>query len=66
LNLIQVGDYMKRKLSTYFKGYILGLCIAFLLFTFILKKLIIENIIGIIIGTGIAFLLIYLFNKKRK
>ena len=55
---------MKRKLSTYFKGYILGLCIAFLLFTFILKKLIIENIIGIIIGTGIAFLLIYLFNKK--
>ncbi|EGT3731288.1 succinate dehydrogenase, partial [Clostridioides difficile] len=24
------------------------------------------NIIGIIIGTGIAFLLIYLFNKKRK
>ncbi|HAU4840622.1 TPA: succinate dehydrogenase, partial [Clostridioides difficile] len=24
---------MKRKLSTYFKGYILGLCIAFLLFT---------------------------------
>lgn len=57
---------MKRKLSTYFKGYILGLCIAFLLFTFILKKLIIENIIGIIIGTGIAFLLIYLFNKKRK
>lgn len=28
---------MKRKLSTYFKGYILGLCIAFLLFTFILK-----------------------------
>ncbi|MBH9796682.1 succinate dehydrogenase, partial [Clostridioides difficile] len=25
---------MKRKLSTYFKGYILGLCIAFLLFTF--------------------------------
>ncbi|EGT3768861.1 succinate dehydrogenase, partial [Clostridioides difficile] len=22
---------MKRKLSTYFKGYILGLCIAFLL-----------------------------------
>ncbi|WP_131014931.1 succinate dehydrogenase [Clostridioides difficile] len=50
---------MKRKLSTYFKGY-------FLLFTFILKKLIIENIIGIIIGTGIAFLLIYLFNKKRK
>ncbi|PBH39402.1 succinate dehydrogenase, partial [Clostridioides difficile] len=23
---------MKRKLSTYFKGYILGLCIAFLLF----------------------------------
>ncbi|PBG31381.1 succinate dehydrogenase [Clostridioides difficile] len=57
---------MKRKLSTYFKGYILGLCIAFLLFTFILKKLIIENIIGIIIGTGIAFLLIYLFNKNRK
>ena len=57
---------MKRKLSTYFKGYILGLCIAFLLFTFILKKLIIENIIGIIIGTGFAFLLIYLFNKKRK
>ncbi len=57
---------MKRKLSTYFKGYILGLCIAFLLFTFILKKLIIENIIGIIIGTGIAFLLIYLFTKKRK
>ncbi|MGX4563346.1 succinate dehydrogenase [Clostridioides difficile] len=57
---------MKRKLSTYFKGYILGLCIAFLLFTFILKKLIIENIIGIIIGTGIAFLLIYIFNKKRK
>ncbi|MBS1293667.1 succinate dehydrogenase [Clostridioides difficile] len=57
---------MKRKLSTYFKGYILGLCIAFLLFTFILKKLIIENIIGIIIGTGIAFLLIYLFNKKKK
>ena len=57
---------MKRKLSTYFKGYILGLCIAFLLFTFVLKKLIIENIIGIIIGTGIAFLLIYLFNKKRK
>ncbi|EGT2208109.1 TPA: succinate dehydrogenase [Clostridioides difficile] len=57
---------MKRKLSTYFKGYILGLCMAFLLFTFILKKLIIENIIGIIIGTGIAFLLIYLFNKKRK
>ncbi|MDX5665817.1 succinate dehydrogenase [Clostridioides difficile] len=57
---------MKRKLSTYFKGYILGLCIAFLLFTFILKKLIIENIIGIIIGTGIAFLLIYLFNKTRK
>ncbi|PBE13796.1 succinate dehydrogenase [Clostridioides difficile] len=57
---------MKRKLSTYFKGYILGLCIAFLLFTFIVKKLIIENIIGIIIGTGIAFLLIYLFNKKRK
>lgn len=57
---------MKRKLSTYFKGYILGLCIAFLLFTFILKKLIIENIIGIIIGTGIAFLMIYLFNKKRK
>ncbi|PBG83337.1 succinate dehydrogenase [Clostridioides difficile] len=57
---------MKRKLSTYFKGYILGLCIAFLLFTFILKKLIIENIIGIIIGTGIAFLLNYLFNKKRK
>ncbi|CCL11878.1 UNVERIFIED_CONTAM: succinate dehydrogenase [Clostridioides difficile] len=57
---------MKRKLSTYFKGYILGLCTAFLLFTFILKKLIIENIIGIIIGTGIAFLLIYLFNKKRK
>ncbi|EGT4601588.1 TPA: succinate dehydrogenase [Clostridioides difficile] len=57
---------MKRKLSIYFKGYILGLCIAFLLFTFILKKLIIENIIGIIIGTGIAFLLIYLFNKKRK
>ena len=57
---------MKRKLSTYFKGYILGLCIAFLLFTFILKKLIIENIIGIIIGTGIAFLLIYLCNKKRK
>ncbi|MDB0414102.1 succinate dehydrogenase [Clostridioides difficile] len=57
---------MKRKLSTYFKGYILGLCIVFLLFTFILKKLIIENIIGIIIGTGIAFLLIYLFNKKRK
>ncbi|PBG67035.1 succinate dehydrogenase [Clostridioides difficile] len=57
---------MKRKLSTYFKGYILGLCIAFLLFTFILKKLIIENIIGIIIGTGIAFLLIYLLNKKRK
>lgn len=57
---------MKRKLSTYFKGYILGLCIAFLLFTFILKKLIIENIIGIIIGTVIAFLLIYLFNKKRK
>ena len=57
---------MKRKLSTYFKGYILGLCIAFLLFPFILKKLIIENIIGIIIGTGIAFLLIYLFNKKRK
>lgn len=56
---------MKRKLSTYFKGYILGLCIAFLLFTFILKKLIIENIIGII-GTVIAFLLIYLFNKKRK
>ncbi|AMM57381.1 hypothetical protein [Clostridioides difficile] len=56
---------MKRKLSTYFKGYILGLCIAFLLFTFILKKLIIENIIGIIIGTGIAFLLIYLFNKKE-
>ncbi|HBH3250545.1 TPA: succinate dehydrogenase, partial [Clostridioides difficile] len=46
---------MKRKLSTYFKGYILGLCTAFLLFTFILKKLIIENIIGIIIGTGIAF-----------
>ena len=31
-----------------------------------IKKLIIENIIGIIIGTGIAFLLIYLFNKKRK
>ena len=57
---------MKRKLSTYFKGFILGLCIAFLLFTFILKNLIIENIIGIIIGTGIAFLLIYLFNKKRK
>lgn len=57
---------MKRKLSTYFKGYILGLCMAFLLFTFILKKLIIENIIGIIIATGIAFLLIYLFNKKRK
>ncbi|MBG0281104.1 succinate dehydrogenase [Clostridioides difficile] len=57
---------MKRKLSTYFKGYILGLCIAFLLFTFILKKLIIENIIGIIIGTGIEFLLIYVFNKKRK
>ncbi len=57
---------MKRKLSTYFKGYILGLCIAFLLFTFILKKLIIENIIGIIIGTGIAFLLISLFNKKRQ
>ncbi|MFN1842703.1 succinate dehydrogenase [Clostridioides difficile] len=56
---------MKRKLSTYFKGYILGLCMAFLLFTFILKKLIIENIIGIIIGTGIAFLLIYLFNKKE-
>ncbi|MFQ4261470.1 succinate dehydrogenase, partial [Clostridioides difficile] len=26
---------MKRKLSTYFKGYILGLCMAFLLFTFI-------------------------------
>ncbi|MFQ4224872.1 succinate dehydrogenase, partial [Clostridioides difficile] len=25
----------------------IGLCIAFLLFTFILKKLIIENIIGI-------------------
>ncbi|HAU5328514.1 TPA: succinate dehydrogenase, partial [Clostridioides difficile] len=27
---------MKRKLSTYFKGYVLGLCIAFLLFSFIL------------------------------
>lgn len=32
---------------------------------FYIKKLIIENIIGIIIGTGIAFLLIYLFNKKE-
>ncbi|EGT2204668.1 TPA: succinate dehydrogenase [Clostridioides difficile] len=57
---------MKRKLSTYFKGYVLGLCIAFLLFSFILKKLMIANIIGIVIGTGIAFLLICLFNKKRK
>lgn len=57
---------MKRKFLIYFKGYILGLCIVFLLFIFILKKLIIENIIGIIIGIGIVFLLIYLFNKKRK
>ncbi|HBE9442597.1 succinate dehydrogenase [Clostridioides difficile] len=57
---------MKRKLSTYFKGYVLGLCIAFLLFSFILKKLMIANIIGIVIGTGISFLLICLFNKKRK
>ncbi|MCC0716539.1 succinate dehydrogenase [Clostridioides sp. ES-S-0077-01] len=56
---------MKRKLSIYFGGYILGLIIAFLLFAFILKKLIIDTMIGIIIGTGIAFLLIYLFNKKR-
>lgn len=53
---------MKRKLSTYFGGYILGLIIAF----FIFKKLIIDTMVGIIIGTGIAFLLIYLFNKKRK
>ncbi|MGX9757107.1 succinate dehydrogenase [Clostridioides difficile] len=56
---------MKRKLSTHFWGYIFGLFIVFLV-AFILKKLVIDTMIAIIIGTGIGFLLIYLFNKRRK
>ncbi|MGO1044124.1 hypothetical protein ACTPEO_15415 [Clostridioides difficile] len=39
---------MKRKLSTHFFGYIFGLFIVFLV-AFILKKLVIDTMVGIII-----------------